>query len=144
MGPQRPHLVGLICWILIIGGFGGLVLALKSTGGPSFAQSMASFPYPPVVAETLLFGLRLLMVATGICLYEGQGWARYVFIGIMPLFFLNQYFGLGTAQTAADAEKLMLHKLVLAGEVVLYLVSIGILFLPSVRRYYHPPQYVDE
>jgi hypothetical protein len=144
MGPQRPHLIGLICWVLIVGGFGGLVLALKSTGGPSFAQSMAMYPYPPAVAEALLFGLRLLMVGTGICLYEGQGWARYVFIGIMPVFFLNQYFGLGEAHSAVEAQKLLLHKGLLAGEVVLYLIAIGILFLPAARRHYHPPQYVDE
>ena len=144
MGPQRPNLVGLVCWILIIGGFYGLVAALKSTGSPAFAQSMALFPYPPAVAETLVFGLRALLVVTGICLYERQGWARYVFIVLMPLFFVHQFLALGQATSLAEMQKLMLHKMALAGGVVLYLLAIFILFLPAARRYYHPPMYVDE
>ena len=144
MGPQRPNLVGLICWILIIGGFYGLVQALKSSGSPTFAQSLGAFPYPAPVAIGILFSTRVLMIVTGICMYERQGWARYVYIVLMPIIFLNQYLGMGVAKTAEDAHKLMLHKAALGGAVLLFLISIVILFLPLTRRHYHPPQYVDE
>ena len=81
---------------------------------------------------------------TGICLYERQGWARYVFLVLVPLFFLHQYFGLGHAATPAEAQKLMLHQMALGGGVVLYGMAIAILFMPAARRHYHPPLYVDE
>jgi len=139
-------LVGLICWILIIGGFGGLALALKATGADTFAHSLEGFPYPPWVAEIFMFGLRALMVIVGILMYERQGWARYLYIVLMPPFFMHQYFvlALTVTHTAPEAQKLALHRYALDAGVVLYLVSIVILFLRPVRRYYHPPLYIDE
>jgi len=100
MGVERSHLVGLICWVLILGGLGGLALAMKAIGTPAFAGWLALYPFSPAVTATLAFGLRALLVATGICLYERQGWARYVYIALMPAFFIFQFLGLGQATNA--------------------------------------------
>jgi hypothetical protein len=144
MGVERSHLVGLICWVLILGGLGGLALAMKAIGTPAFAGWLALYPFSPAVTATLAFGLRALLVATGICLYERQGWARYVYIALMPAFFIFQFLGLGQATNATEAHKLVQHQEILEAGVVLWLASLVILFLPSTNRYYHPPMYVDE
>jgi hypothetical protein len=144
MGPERSHLVGLVCWVLILGGFGGLALAMKSSGTPEFTAWLALFPFSQPVTLTLIFVSRALIVATGICLYEGQGWARYVYILLRPAFFYFQYLGLGQATNAAEAHKLVQHQQALEAGVVLWLASLVILFLPSTNRHYNPPMYIDE
>jgi hypothetical protein len=148
MGPQRPNLVGLICWILILGGFAGLALALKATGSDSFAPAMEKYPYPPLVAEILQFVPRALLVITGILLYERQGWARYLFIAVVPLFLVHAHFTVAQMNTPAmsstAAQKYAVYKYLLDLGAVLYLASVVYLFLRPIRRYYHPPQYIDE
>ena len=84
------------------------------------------------------------MVIAGICMYERQGWARYLFILIMPLFFVHQYFALALLKQPSDAQKLQIYHGALVLGVGLYVLSILILFLPRVRRYYKPPLYIDE
>jgi len=142
MAPQRPNLVGLVCWVLIIGGFGGLVLGLKSSGGADFHKTLNFFPYPPPVAMGLMFGSRAVLVIIGILLYERHGWARYLFIAFVPVFLLHQFFAL-----ALDEEgslKQLAHQAALAAGGLGYLLGILILFLRPARRYYRPPRYIDE
>jgi hypothetical protein len=117
---------------------------MKSSGTPEFTAWLALFPFSQPVTLTLIFVSRALIVATGICLYEGQGWARYVYILLMPAFFYFQYLGLGQATNAAEAHKLVQHQQALEAGVVLWLASLVILFLPSTNRHYNPPMYIDE
>ena len=158
MGPQRPNLVGLICWILIVGGFASLVSMMKSSGGLAAVPGQ-ELPYPLWLGLALQYGPRALMVVAGICLYERQGWARYFYIAVMLVFFVDRLVGLlqektrgvtpiapaqpGTA-VAPVVSKLLLHEAELGVMVALFILSLVILFMRPAQRYYHPPEYVDE
>ena len=141
MGPQRPNLVGLICWILILGGFGSVVSLLKSSGGIAAVPGQ-DLPYPLWLELTLQYGPRALMVIAGICLYERQGWARYFYIVVMLVFLGDRLVGLLQEKTRAVApilhsshgttvtpvvSKLPLHEAELGVMVALFLASLVIL-----------------
>jgi len=138
MRPHRPFLVGLVCWLLIIGGSLGIFRTMKQLGSPTLATKLAMYPYPASVAETILFGTLALFVICGICIYEGQGWARYVYIAVLIPFFVQDYFGIDHAVNPSTAMKIWLAKLVVCA------VSVVFLFLPQAKRFFKPPLYIDE
>lgn len=138
MRPNRPFLVGLVCWILIIGGMAGGYKAMRLLGSDGLKAAMQLFPYPAAAAETILFGSFAVMIVCGICIYEGRGWARYVYaLLIIP--------GLVQGFLNAPATKTPdLSRHICEGALLLYVVSLVLLFLPLTRRFFHPPLYVDE
>ena len=137
MRPHRPLLVGLVCWILIIGGSLGIFRTMKQLGSPALATKLAMYPYPASVAETILFGTLALFVISGICIYEGQGWARFVYLAVLVPFFVQGYL---TASQAASGLAMKIWM----GELVLAAVSIVFLFLPQANRFFNPPLYIDD
>lgn len=138
MRPNRPFLVGLVCWILIIGGTAGGYKAMRLLGSDQFPEMMRIFPYPSVVAEIILFGTLAAMVVCGICMYEGQGWARYVYAALMIPGLLQGFLDAPATKTPD------LSRHIWEGVLALYIVSLVLLFLPLTRRFFHPPMYVDE
>jgi hypothetical protein len=135
---------------------------MKALGTDEFRQSMSIFPYSATVAETIVFGTLVVMVVGGICMYERQGWARWVYLLVMPVFFIQRFLAITAPQTlpadqAAPQDPLaavQVHmqvppsqtkeELILAALVVFYVISIWLLFTLSSRRFFHPPMYVDE
>lgn len=162
MGSDRPFLVGLICWTLILAGMRGIYNTMKLLGTDEFRQSMSIFPYSATVAETIVFGTLVVMVACGICMYERQGWARWIYLLAMPVFFVQRFLAITAPLTlpADQAEPqdplaaIQAHlqappnqtkeELMLAAFFLLYAISLWILFSLSARRFFHPPMYVDE
>jgi hypothetical protein len=161
MGDDRPLWLGFVCWVLIISGTYGLYTTMKVLGTKAFVDSMSNFPYPAGLAEGIVFVTLVGMIVSGICMYERQGWARWIYILVMPVFFFQRFLAvtapppLATDQSdAQDPLYLQTHlreapahtkeQLILAGLVVLYLLSLWVLFAFRTRRYFHPPMYVDE
>ena len=142
MRPHRPFLVGLVCWILILSGaYVGYkqMLQISSAG---FQAALEIYPYPAAIAETILFGSLALAVICGILIYEGQAWARYVYLpGAIP-FLVQRY--LWTDSLPVTTPHHNLHWLIYGAEVAFYLFSAVVFFLPAARRYFHPPLYLDE
>ena len=138
MRPHRPFLVGLVCWVLIISGSVGVFLTMKQLGTPAFTASFAVYPYSPTMAETILFGSLALFVICGICMYEGQSWARHVYLATLFPFLVQGRLWIPHAQAPGLAGNLWW------GELVFAILSLIILFLPQARRYFHPPLYIDE
>jgi len=160
MGPDRPFLVGLVCWSLILAGMRGIYNTMKIMNTDGFRQSLSIFPYSATVAETIVFGTLAVMVVCGICMYERQGWARWIYLLTMPVYFVQRYLTIIAPppvspvqpQDLGDAAQPLLQappshtkeELMLAGLFALYAISIWILFSPLGRRFFHPPMYVDE
>jgi len=162
MESERPFLVGLVCWALIIAGMRGVYSTMKVLGTDAFRQSLSVLPYPVTVAQTILFVALVAMVVSGICMYERQGWARWIYLVALPPFFLQRFLIITTLQTLPDDQAepqdplaaIQAHlqtppnqtkeELILAALVVLYLISLWILFTLTSRRFFHPPMYVDE
>jgi hypothetical protein len=151
MRPDRPFLVGLVCWALIIAGSLGVFANMRAMTGSGFIDFLHSFPYPPVVAGTILFGSFVTWTVCGICIYEGQGWARFVYPAVSILYFAQQFLLLSHLKNVNRAlndphvQSAINHmKYIEGAKIFLFLVSIGLLFLPLARRYFHPPTYVDE
>jgi hypothetical protein len=149
MPPERSNWIGLVCWGLIIDGMHGLYATMKVLGTDVFKHSMTQFPYPAAAAYAFVFGGYILMVFCGACMYERQGWARYLYlIGVLPLFaqrWMEHHFA--QQELLAHPPKVPepdWEKYLLILQVILYLVSIYILFMYRARRYYNPPLYVDE
>ena len=138
MRPPRPFLVGLVCWILIAGGMYSLYKAMKQLGSPDLTARLAEFPYPAPVAEAILFGTLAIFVVGGICIYEGQGWARYFYIPTAAVYLGQGYFGTFHALKPDLAMKIWIV------ELVLVVTSVVFLFLPKARRFFNPPRYIDE
>jgi len=150
MGPLRPRWVGFVCWVLIIAGSYTVYSSMKQLNSAAFYQSMQMYPYPAWAGELILYGAAITAVVCGICMYEGQGWARYPYLIVMIPFLAQTYLDLGILahslhlQIPAQARKLWLAKHEWDLGVLFYLFSIFILFMRRTRRYYHPPLYVDE
>jgi hypothetical protein len=138
MRPTRPFLVGLVCWALIAGGMFDLYKTMKQLGSPALTTRLAGFPYPASVAETILFGTLAIFIISGICIYEGQGWARYVYLVAMVPFLAQSYLATFHATYPDWALKIWM------GELVLVVASVVFLFLPRARRFFHPPLYIDD
>jgi hypothetical protein len=138
MYPPRPFLVGLVCWVVIISGASGLYLTMKQLGGKTFTSQLAIYPYPPLVAGIILFGTMVLPVICAICMYEGQGWARYVYLALTVPFFVQGHLAIPLAKDPDWAQQIWI------GELVLVVLSAVILFLPKARRFFRPPVYLDE
>jgi len=134
---ERPFLVGLVCWVLIIGNMHAIYTTMKGMGDPSFAASLHIYPYSASIAEFILFSTMAVPLVCGICLYEQQGWARFVYIAVMVPYFIQSFFTV--TQPSVPISALYLW----GGKFLLYVVSIVILFLPAARYYYTPPQYLD-
>lgn len=161
MGNDRPLWLGFVCWVLIITGTYGLYSTMKVFGTKAFLDSMSDFPYPAVAAQIVLFGTLVLMIASGICMYERQGWARWFYIFTMPVFFTQRFLQItpppalpANAGDAQDPLFVQIHlqtapvstkeEVLLALYVLLYGLSLWVLFTFRARRYFHPPMYVDE
>ncbi len=161
MGDDRPLWLGFVCWVLIVTGTYGLYTTMKVLGTNAFVDSMSNFPYPAWAAEAAVFVTLVSMIFSGICMYERQGWARWIYILVMPVFFFQRFLAvtapppLPTGQSdAQDPLYLQTHlpdapvhtkeQIILVALVVLYLLSIWVLFTFRARRYFHPPMYVDE
>jgi hypothetical protein len=137
MEPERPFLVGLICWTLIIVNMYELYETMKQLGSPGLTGYLAQFPYPPALAETILFLTMAVLVVCGICMYERIGWPRYVYIAVMIPSLIQNYLAVSHLKNPALAMHL------LEGKFVLYLASIVILFLPAAQYFFNPPKYLD-
>ncbi len=140
----------------------GIYTTMKEMGSDAFRQSMAIFPYPPIVAEIVVFGTCVIIIICGIFMYEGQGWARWVYLPVMLPWFLQRFIAVvappaPAAPAGPNGEPASLldhapvvaaphHKdeFILACLVLLYLLSIWVLFSRRARRYFNPPLYVDE
>jgi hypothetical protein len=161
MGNDRPKWLGLVCWVLIISGTYGLYTTMKVLGTKDFLDSLSIFPYPAGVAEAILLGTLVIMIVSGICMYERQGWARWFYVLVLPVFLFQRFLaitapppmpvGNGDAQDPlyqqAHLQPLPSHtkeELILALFATCYLGSLWILFMLRTRRYFHPPMYVDE
>jgi hypothetical protein len=162
MGSDRPFWVGLVCWTLIIAGMRGVYNTMKVLGTDEFRKSMSLFPYSATVAETIVFATLVVMVVGGICMYERQGWARWVYLLAMPVYFVQRFLAIiapmtlpadqGEPQDPLTAIQSHLaappsqtkEELMLAALFVLYAISLWLLFSLSARRFFHPPMYVDE
>jgi hypothetical protein len=138
MRPERPNLLGFVCWVLIIGNMADIYKTMKSMGSPTFGPSLEGFPYPPLYAEIILFGTMAIFIICAILMYEGQGWARYIyFVNMIPYVF-HHY-------VSASIDKTSHYRMpILEAKIVFFAISILIVFLPRVRRYFRPPVYVDE
>ena len=134
---DRPHLVGLVCWVLILCNMYGIFTTMKQMGSPAFATSLEGYPYPPWAAEAILFLTLALPGVFAICMYERVGWARYPYIAVMILYFAHGYLTIHGRGSA-----FAMHRL--EGKFLLFALSIVILFLPAARRFFHPPTYIDE
>jgi hypothetical protein len=135
MRPPRPHLLGLVCWVLILANTRGIYTTMKQMGNPVFTSMWHIYPYPAWVAVTILFGTMAICVISAICMYEGQGWARFIYLAVMVPYFVQNALAVSIAHESLQ---------ILAGKLLLFVASIVILFLPNVRRFFHPPVYVDE
>jgi hypothetical protein len=151
MRPDRPFLVGLVCWVLILAGSFGVFSNMRAMTGNGFITLLHSFPYPPLVAGIILFGSFAGWTISGICIYEGQGWARFVYMAVSVVYFVQQFLLVSHLKSANQvlndphAQLAINHMEYLDGaKFFLFLVSIVFLFLPKARRYFHPPTYVDE
>jgi hypothetical protein len=138
MRPERPNLLGFVCWVLIIGNMADIYRTMKSMGSPAFDLSLEGFPYPPLYAEIILFGTMAVFIICAILMYEGQGWARYIYFANMILYVFHHH-------VSASLDTTPNHRmLILEAKIVFFAISIVIVYLPSVRRYFRPPVYVDE
>jgi hypothetical protein len=152
MTVERPFLIGLVCWVLIICGSVTFYVMMKKIAEPDFITFLHSFPYPAAVAGTIVFGTLVGFVVTGICMYEAQGWARYVYIAVAIPFFVQQTLTASYLKSAAALAKdpalamkaASYNELLLEIKFVAFLISLVFLFLPQARRFFHPPMYVDE
>jgi hypothetical protein len=151
MRPNRPFLVGLVCWALIIAGSLGVFSNMKGMTGSAFTDLLHSFPYPPVVAGIILFGSFVGWTVSGICIYEGQGWARYAYMGVSLVYFGQQFLLIFQKMNADEGlndphlQSAIHHlELVDGAKIAVILISLVILFLPDAQRYFYPPTYVDE
>ncbi len=148
MDIQRPFWVGFVCWVLIILFSLALYYELKKMGD-ALDTEMGIFPYSVVVAKTILFGTGVTFIISGICMYERQGWARFTYLAAsIPYLFQRYIVHANIAEKFAKAPPAPGHhnwdNLAFPLIILFYLFSIFILFLPSSRRYFHPPMYVDE
>ena len=137
MNPQRPHLLGLVCWVVIIACMAGIYFNMKAMGAPNFQKTLEIYPYPSWLAEVILFGTLVIPIVSAIFMYEGHGWARYVYLPVMLPYFIQNYLAI-PQQKYPDFSRNILE-----GEFVLYLLSAVILFLPSARYFFYPPKYID-
>jgi len=138
MRPDRPNLLGFVCWVLIVYDMFDIYKTMKTMGDDSFPLSLQGFPYPPLYAEIILFGTMVIFIICGILMYEGQGWARYIYFANMIPYVMHHYL------SAAHDKTAHFRMLALELKIVFFLCSIFIVFMPRVRRYFHPPTYVDE
>jgi hypothetical protein len=138
MRPERPNLLGLVCWVLILGNLADIYLKMKKMGDPTFADSLAIYPYSPLIAEIIMFGTMAVSIISAICMYEGQGWARYIYFANMVPYFVQHYLAVSSAKNP------QIEMYILDGKFALFAASAVILYLPKVRRYFHPPRYLDE
>ncbi len=159
MGNERPLWLGIVCWVLIITGTYGLYSMMKVLGTKAFLDSMDIFPYPAHAAIAIIFVTLVVMIVSGICMYERQGWARWFYIFMVPVYFSQRFFAM-TAPPPLDndaaqnefytpiyvqqANDHTREGMILSLLVILYLLSLWILFTNRARRYFHPPMYVDE
>jgi hypothetical protein len=133
---QRPRLLGFICWILILGNLADLYRTMKQMGGPHFADSLEGFPYSSLDAEIILFATMGIFILCGILMYEGQGWARYLYFANMIPYLGHDYLA------ATHVHNSPFSMLIVQAKVVFVILSAVILFLPRVRRYFSP-LYID-
>jgi hypothetical protein len=138
MRPDRPHILGFVCWVLIIGNMADIYKTMKLMGSDLFPLSLEGFPYPPLYAEIILFGTMAVFIIVGILMYEGQGWARYIYIANMIPYVMHHYL------SASHDKAGHFRMLILEAKIVFFLFSIVVVFLPQVRRYFCPPMFIDE
>src|SRR5579875_631767 len=94
MGNERPLWLGLLCWVLIITGMYGLYSTMKVLGTKAFLDSMDIFPYPASAAIAIVFLTLVVMIVSGICMYERQGWARWFYIFMLSVYFSQRFLAL--------------------------------------------------
>ena len=159
MGNDRPLWLGFVCWVLIVSGTYGLYTTMKELGTKEFVDSMADFPYSANVAVGIVFVTLAVMIISGICMYERQGWARWFYVLALPVYLFQRFLAItappplpsGNEQDPlyqqTHLQPLQNHtkeEAILALFVMFYLFSLWILFMLRARRYFHPPIYVDE
>jgi hypothetical protein len=111
---------------------------MKQMGDAGFATSLEGFPYPALDAEIILFATMVISILCGILLYEGQGWARYLYFANVIPYLGHDYLA------ATHVHHSPFPMLIVKAKVVFVIFSAVILFLPRVRRFFSPPLYIDE
>ena len=154
MGTDRPYRIGFVSWPLIIGGMLTIYGTMKILGSPAFDQTLSVLPYSLMTAQIILLGSSAVFIVSGMCMYERQGWARYIYLITAIPFYIQRFLlvkaihDAGTIQLkpglAVVPPHLGLADLALIAQAVFYLFSLWALFSWRSRRYYHPPMYVDE
>ncbi len=78
-----------------------------------------------------------ISILCGILLYEGHGWARYLYFANMIPYLMHGYLA------ATHVHLPPFPMLIVQAKVVFVMLSAVILFLPRVRRNFSPPLYID-
>lgn len=122
---QRPTSITVVSWVLIVLGAISLIGTIITMNNPAATELMSRSAIPVLVQYVLTYIGIVIMVACGIMMLKGQGWARFLYVVWTMIGFV---IGLLTAPV----------KVAMVPGLVVFLIIVFFLFRRAANEYFRP------
>ena len=126
----RPASVTVVAWILIVMGVLSLITSTITINNPLARDLMSKSPIPVSVQFAMMYAGLLIMIVSGIAMFKGQNWARWLYV-------IWSVLGLVIGFATSPMKAAMIPGL------ILFLIIVFFLFRPMANAYFSAAESSD-